>query len=51
MNWWENNVPSGAEEAIRSAQQKIKMGEPLGFNIEGTIRWAKMLQMTKNIIR
>jgi len=51
MNWWENNVPSGAEEAIRSAQQKIKMGEPLGFNIEGTIRWAKILQMTKNIIR
>lgn len=51
MNWWKNNVPSGAEEAIRSAQQKIKMGEPLGFNIEGTIRWAKMLQMTKNIIR
>ncbi|MEG4090564.1 hypothetical protein [Microcoleus sp. Pol12B4] len=51
MNWWKNNVPSGAEEAIRSAQQKIKIGEPLGFNIEGTIRWAKMLQMTKNIIR
>ena len=51
MNWWKNNVPSGAAEAIRSAQQKIKMGEPLGFNIEGTIRWAKMVQMSKKIIR
>jgi hypothetical protein len=51
MNWWQNNVPTGVEEAIRSAQQKIKMGEPLGFNIEGMIQWAKMLQMTKKIIR
>lgn len=51
MNWWKNNVPSGAAEAIRSAKQKIKMGEPLGFNIEGTIRWAKMVQMSKKIIR
>ncbi|MGB8690236.1 MAG: hypothetical protein WCD53_23295 [Microcoleus sp.] len=47
MNWWQNNIPSGAAEAMRSAQQKIKMGEPLGFNIEGIIRWAKTLQMTK----
>jgi len=51
MNWWQNNVPIGAEEAIRSAQQKIKTGEPLGFNIEGTIQGAKMLQMNKKIIR
>jgi hypothetical protein len=51
MNWWQNNVPSGVEESIRSAQQKIKMGEPLGFNIEGTIQWAKMLQLPKKIIR
>jgi hypothetical protein len=47
MNWWKNNVPNGVEKAILSAQQKIKMGEPLGFNIEGMIRRAKMLQMTK----
>jgi hypothetical protein len=51
MDWWQNNVPIGAEEAIRSAQQKIKTGEPLGFNIEGTIQGAKMLQMNKKIIR
>ncbi len=47
MNWWQNNIPSGVAEAIRSAQQKTQMGEPLGFDIEGTIRWTKMLQMTK----
>lgn len=47
MDWWQNNVSSKVEESIISAQQKIKMGEPLGFNIEGIIRWAKTLQMTK----
>jgi hypothetical protein len=51
MDWWKNNVPSGVEEAIRSALQKSKTGKPLGFNIEGTIQGAKMLQMTKKIIR
>ena len=51
INWWPNNVPSGVEEAIRSAQEKIEMGEPLGFNIEGMIQWARMWQMTKKIIR
>ena len=51
MDWWKNNVPSGVEEAIRSAMQKIEKGEPLGFNIEGTIQWAKMLQITQKIIQ
>jgi hypothetical protein len=49
MNWWQNKVPIGAEESIRSAQQKTQMGKPLGFDIEGTIRWTKMLQMTKKL--
>jgi hypothetical protein len=49
MDWWQNKVPSGAQEAIRSAQQKIQRGEPLGFDIEGTIRWTKLLQMTKKL--
>ena len=51
MDWWQNNVPSGVEEAMRSARQKIAKGEPLGFDIEGTIQWAKMLQMTEKIIQ
>jgi hypothetical protein len=33
MNWWQNNVPEGAEGAIRSAQKKIAEGRPLGFDI------------------
>jgi hypothetical protein len=51
MNWWENNIPSGVAESIRTAREKIQKGEPLGFNIEAMIRWAKMRQMTKKIIR
>jgi hypothetical protein len=33
MNWWQNNVPDGAEAAIRSAREKIAKGQPLGFDI------------------
>jgi len=47
MDWWQNKVPSGVEEAIRSAKQKFDMGKPLGFNIEGMIQRAKLLQMAK----
>lgn len=54
INWWENKVPDeagekirlakfpdGAEEAIRSARQKIENGKPLGFNIEKMIQTAE----------
>lgn len=34
MNWWSNkDVPKGAEEAIRSAHEKINAGKPLGIDI------------------
>ena len=33
MNWWQGNAPDGAEAAIRSAQQKMADGQPLGFAI------------------
>lgn len=33
MDWWKNQVPDGAEEAIRSARRKIAQGQPLGFDI------------------
>jgi hypothetical protein len=33
MNWWQNQVPDGAEVAIRSARKKIAEGQPLGFDI------------------
>ncbi|MGQ9606870.1 MAG: hypothetical protein ACUVTW_11755 [Thermogutta sp.] len=37
MNWWRNQVPEGAEAAIRSARRKITEGEPLGFEINEII--------------
>jgi hypothetical protein len=49
MNWWQNKVPIGAEEAIRSARQKINMQKPLGFNIEVMIQKAKLMQEAKNM--
>jgi hypothetical protein len=37
LNWWQNQVPDGAEEAIRSARKKIADGQPLGFSITDII--------------
>jgi len=37
MNWWQDNVPDGAEAAIRSARQKIAAGQSLGFDIAESI--------------
>ncbi len=33
MNWWQNQIPEGAEAAIRSAKKKIADGQPLGFDM------------------
>jgi hypothetical protein len=33
MNWWKNEMPEGAEAAVRSARDKVAAGEPLGFDI------------------
>ena len=33
MNWWENELEPGYEEAVRSARRKIDAGEPLGFKM------------------
>ncbi len=43
MNWWKNKVPDGVEKAIVSARQKIKTGEPLGFDIEEMTRRAQKM--------
>jgi hypothetical protein len=51
MNWWENNVPDGVEEALRSARQKIYMQKPLGFNIQVMIQKAKVMLKTQKTIR
>jgi hypothetical protein len=32
MDWWTNNIPEGAVEAIVSAKNKIAKGQPLGFS-------------------
>ena len=34
MNWWTGEqLPSGAEDALRSARRKFRAGEPLGFDL------------------
>lgn len=48
-NWWKNKIASGVEEAIRSAQKKIKNKKPLGFSIEKMIKRAKNMRDEKNI--
>lgn len=47
MSWWENKVPLGVEEAIRSAVEKVRKGKPLGFEIEGIIEKGKERQREK----
>ncbi|MAE66891.1 MAG: hypothetical protein CMJ18_21750 [Phycisphaeraceae bacterium] len=32
INWWKNQVPAGAAEALASAKRKIATGAPLGFS-------------------
>jgi hypothetical protein len=44
MNWWTNTIPTGVEEAIRLARQKIQNGEALGFSIRGLMRVARARQ-------
>ncbi len=44
MNWWQNKVPEGCEEAIRRARTKVDRGEPLGFELEPIIEKAKQRQ-------
>lgn len=38
---WFRKVPSGAEEAIRSAKQKVSLRQPLGFSIQGALQEAQ----------
>lgn len=37
MSWWQDKIPDGAEDAIRSARKKIADGQPLGFDITDLI--------------
>jgi hypothetical protein len=42
MNWWKDtDVPSGCEDAIRSARAKIAEGKPLGFDLAPVVAEAK----------
>ncbi|HIE52743.1 MAG TPA: hypothetical protein EYP85_13395 [Armatimonadetes bacterium] len=45
MNWWKDeNVPPGAEEALRSAKRKVEQGEPLGFDLKDIVERARQRQ-------
>ena len=41
MDWWRNNIPNGAEDAIRRAKTKIQNGQPLGFDINAATNSAR----------
>jgi hypothetical protein len=42
MNWWKNDkLPEGFQDALLRAKAKVNAGEPLGFEIEKTIRKAQ----------
>lgn len=45
MDWWQNRIPKGAENAIQRAKAKIQKGEALDFNIDFAI--AKALYKCK----
>ncbi|MEG3934347.1 hypothetical protein QT990_24360 [Microcoleus sp. T3_B1] len=49
MNWWKNQVPDGAEEALQSARKKIDSGNPLGFNIEAMLQKARLMQKVQKM--
>jgi hypothetical protein len=39
MNWWKGeHLPAGAEDALRSARQKLRSGEPLGFDLTSIVQ-------------
>jgi hypothetical protein len=40
MDWWKNDIPNGAEAAIRRARTKIQARKPLGFDIAPVIKSA-----------
>ena len=45
MDWWKNaNVPEGCEAAIISAREKVKTGQPLGFDIQPFVKAAAKRQ-------
>lgn len=37
MDWWNNRIPEGAEDAVRQAKTKIVNGQSLGFNLDPAI--------------
>ncbi|NUQ01924.1 MAG: hypothetical protein HUU35_18925, partial [Armatimonadetes bacterium] len=38
MNWWQDQVPAGLEEALRSARAKYAAGQPLGFTMTDLVK-------------
>lgn len=49
MDWWQNRIPKGAEDAIRRAKAKIQKGESLQFNIDSAID--KALNKCREIVK
>ncbi|MFQ6096263.1 MAG: hypothetical protein ACE5O2_00950, partial [Armatimonadota bacterium] len=52
MNWWKDqNVPSGCEEAIVSAREKLAEGRPLGIDLKPIIERARERQRKEQASR
>ena len=49
MNWWKNQIPEGAEAIIRSAREKVELGQPLRSEIASRIKNAtkKLKEMNR----
>jgi len=47
MNWWQNELEPGYEEAVRSARRKAEAGEPLGFDMNSIFEAMKQRARAK----
>ena len=54
MNWWQNKVPEGLEEAVRAARASLDAGKPLGYAMDDIVAAAKEREkeaLEKSLIR
>jgi len=42
VDWWKGKVPTGLEDALISARNKVSAGQPLGFEIKSFVDGAKV---------
>ncbi len=50
MNWWNNEIPKGAEDALRAVLNKVANQQPMEFSIQSAIERAKLQQKLEKIL-